>query len=290
MEENKDIEEENNSIEDINQPPEINTEEETSTVNSSEETASEPPSPNNDMEVHAHSHTPRNKWSHYFWEFLMLFLAVFCGFLAEYKLEHVIENQREETLMRSLTEDLQSDEKALKNYFNWRTEINRDFDALLLSLSKAESNDNAYLIYQKSKASVLRFGLPDVHEGTIQQLKNAGGLRLIRKKEILNEINKHYLNIARMKSIYDVEILLRVKLVESMGEVLDAKFLIEGQNNPPDSFRLATTETAKINNYMNSILAAKQINKRLINCLDSVRVSSIRLNDHIKKEYHFSNE
>ena len=29
------------------------------------------------MEVHAHSHTPGKKWTHYFWEFLMLFLAVF---------------------------------------------------------------------------------------------------------------------------------------------------------------------------------------------------------------------
>jgi len=43
------------------------------------------------MEVHAHSHTVpiaigRKKWTHYFWEFLMLFLAVFCGFLAEYQL------------------------------------------------------------------------------------------------------------------------------------------------------------------------------------------------------------
>src|SRR6187431_353606 len=108
------------------------------------------------MEVHTHSHTPRKKWSHYFWEFLMLFFAVFCGFLAEYKLEHVIENQRERTLMRSLTEDLRSDEITLTNYFNWRTEINRDFDSLLLLLSKASNDSNAYLIYKKSKASVLR--------------------------------------------------------------------------------------------------------------------------------------
>ena len=35
----------------------------------------------NIMEVHAHTHTARKKWTHYFWEFLMLFLAVFCGFL-----------------------------------------------------------------------------------------------------------------------------------------------------------------------------------------------------------------
>ena len=47
------------------------------------------------MEVHHHAHTARKKWTHYFWEFLMLFLAVFCGFLAEYTLEHKIEKARE---------------------------------------------------------------------------------------------------------------------------------------------------------------------------------------------------
>ena len=51
------------------------------------------------MEVHAHTHTARKKWTHYFWEFLMLFLAVFCGFLAEYQLEHKIEKDREKEYM-----------------------------------------------------------------------------------------------------------------------------------------------------------------------------------------------
>ena len=46
------------------------------------------------MEVHAHTHTARKKWTHYFWEFLMLFLAVFCGFFAENQREHNIEKQR----------------------------------------------------------------------------------------------------------------------------------------------------------------------------------------------------
>ena len=61
------------------------------------------------MEVHAHTHTPRKKWTHYFWEFLMLFLAVFCGFLAEYQLEHKIERDREKQYMQSMLEDLQKD-------------------------------------------------------------------------------------------------------------------------------------------------------------------------------------
>ena len=39
----------------------------------------------------------------------MLFLAVFCGFFAEYQLEHKIEKDRAKELARSLYEELQQD-------------------------------------------------------------------------------------------------------------------------------------------------------------------------------------
>src|SRR6187401_380061 len=61
------------------------------------------------MEVHAHSHTARKKWTHYFWEFLMLFLAVFCGSLAEYQLEHKIERDRARELAQNFYEELKND-------------------------------------------------------------------------------------------------------------------------------------------------------------------------------------
>ena len=67
------------------------------------------------MEVHAHSHTARKKWTHYLWEFLMLFLAVFCGFLAEYQLEHKIERDRGKQYIYSFYEDLITD----SSHFNF---------------------------------------------------------------------------------------------------------------------------------------------------------------------------
>ena len=71
------------------------------------------------MEVHAHTHPAsggtRKKWTHYFWEFLMLFLAVFCGFLAENQREHMIEHQREKQYMESLLSDLAADTTVLGN-------------------------------------------------------------------------------------------------------------------------------------------------------------------------------
>ena len=64
-----------------------------------------------DMEVHHHTHPGhhKKKWTDYFWEFLMLFLAVFCGFLAEYQLEHKIEKERGMQYLHSLHIDLQTD-------------------------------------------------------------------------------------------------------------------------------------------------------------------------------------
>src|SRR5512147_1958529 len=73
------------------------------------------------MEVHAHSHTSdpdshhgRKKFTHYLWEFLMLFLAVFCGFLAENQREHMVEHQREKEYIRSFVEDLKQDSAQLQ--------------------------------------------------------------------------------------------------------------------------------------------------------------------------------
>jgi hypothetical protein len=71
------------------------------------------------MEVHAHSHTARKKWTHYFWEFLMLLLAVFCGFLAEYQLEHKIEMDRELQIINSLVADLLDDNNNPSSMIDW---------------------------------------------------------------------------------------------------------------------------------------------------------------------------
>jgi hypothetical protein len=73
--------------------------------------------PSTNMEVHAHTHSGHGKktWREYFWEFLMLFLAVFCGFLAEWQLEHVIEHSREKEYMESMVIDIHTDSVNLAN-------------------------------------------------------------------------------------------------------------------------------------------------------------------------------
>src|SRR5688572_31846979 len=129
------------------------------------------------MEVHAHTHTARKKWTHYFWEFLMLFLAVFCGFLAEYQLEHIIEKDRETKYMRSMVEDLKLDTTELTDHIRLRIERDVLIDSLIFLLTETNIRENGNPIYYIS-----RIISPPIsffpNDRTIQQLKSAGGLRL----------------------------------------------------------------------------------------------------------------
>ena len=85
------------------------------------------------MEVHHHAHTPRKKWTHYFWESLMLFLAVFCGFLAENEREHIIEKKRAKEYARSLVHDLSTYTSQLSNFMRRVPFFVAKYDSFLLS-------------------------------------------------------------------------------------------------------------------------------------------------------------
>jgi hypothetical protein len=139
------------------------------------------------MEVHAHSHIERKKWTHYLWEFLMLFLAVFCGFLAENQREHYVEHQREKQYIRSLISDIATDTANINKMNGWFKLIQKNCDSVLIDLE----GNNKY--YSRNKSRHFRRvvnGYPDYiyTDRTMQQLKNAGGLRLIRNLSAADSI------------------------------------------------------------------------------------------------------
>jgi hypothetical protein len=143
------------------------------------------------MEVHAHTHTPRKKWTHYIWEFLMLFLAVFCGFLAENQREHMIEHKREKGFMVSMLGDLKADKDMLKNMHRTFTQIVSHLDSLIPFLEEGQAMDkNAENIYQH-QVNLNMFYKSVFADRTINQLKNSGNFRLIRKKIVSDKISEY---------------------------------------------------------------------------------------------------
>jgi hypothetical protein len=127
------------------------------------------------------------KWTHYFWEFLMLFLAVFCGFLAEYQLEHKIEKDREKQFIQSFIEDLETDTAAINKNLIFRKTKGDQLDSLidLLSEQKIKGYENELYYLGRMLVRTTRFQSSD---RTVTQLKYSGSLRLIRNENAADSI------------------------------------------------------------------------------------------------------
>jgi len=147
------------------------------------------------MEVHHHAHTARKKWTHYFWEFFMLFLAVFCGFLAENQREHYVEHQREKQFMRSLIEDLETDTLELYRAVDKADTVSLYSDSVVLFL---KSYKISKLVPSKFASLVGRAGQNQFlinTDRTSSQLKNSGAMRLIRNKKVSDFILSYWKQI-----------------------------------------------------------------------------------------------
>jgi len=157
------------------------------------------------MEVHAHSHTPRKKWTHYLWEFLMLFFAVFCGFLAEYQLEHKIEKDREKIYMRSMLDDLEKDTTSLNNAVAGNRFLLNGLDTLLDLLARPQT-DSAYQrsVFIHSLKYTYWYMPVQFSELTLSQLKYSGGFRLIRNRAVTSGILQYNQGLEACKYNYEL--------------------------------------------------------------------------------------
>jgi len=141
------------------------------------------------MEVHAHTHTARKKWTHYFWEFLMLFLAVFTGFLAENEREHFIEHKREKKLVKEMVEDLKKDSVYLDlclNKFIPNHLMLLDSAIRMLSEMSHEKDRQTYQAYLTATEWNYNY-IPT--ERTLSQLRSYGH-RLIRNGVVADQLSE----------------------------------------------------------------------------------------------------
>jgi len=143
------------------------------------------------MEVHHHSHTARKKFKHYAFEFFMLFLAVFCGFLAEYRLEHTIEKEREKQYMASLLRNLQVDTTELNVGIETLNELIRTYDTLIPLLEQTNATERANELYYYFFPT-LTYYFFQPSDRTIEQLRSAGVMRLIHNMDVSDSITTYY--------------------------------------------------------------------------------------------------
>ena len=144
------------------------------------------------MEVHHHAHHGGKKnWKSYFWEFLMLFLAVFAGFLAENQREHFVEHQREIKFARRLLSDLEQDSIYLENRIKLLEERQRAHKRFL----EIMNNPVRAADWEVMRGFVPLITTGSSHEfttATYNQMKTSGSLRYIDNDILTTSLQKYY--------------------------------------------------------------------------------------------------
>ena len=250
------------------------------------------------MEVHTHTHSSdpdpstssghrgRKKWTHYLWEFLMLFLAVFCGFLAENKREQMIEHRREKEYIKSFVEDLKQDRAQLEKIMRTFDEKLFFKDSLLQELANPEvfkNSSRAYFFFERSRH------FPDFiyTDRTIQQLKNSGGMRLLRNKSVSDSIVDYD---SKVRTVFIAQDQLN-SVVLTYGLEKSKLFqtrLIDTTNNGfqnPGIPLLSQTKN-EVEEFFNNMRDQKRFFTYLKGLDADLLSRGTRLIDFIEKEYH----
>jgi len=245
------------------------------------------------METHAHHlhHAPGKKFWHYFYEFLMLFLAVSCGFLAENMREKYVERNRETEFMKSLVEDLQMDTSQFSNIKIFRLDRLSKMDSLFIFFH--DHSNGPVPAYGYVLANKL-FGHAGFFQnsGTLDQLKNSGGLRVIRYRNVVDSIESYDQQIKRiaLRDIYETNFSFdHNKLLQRLfdGRAI-LKILTETNNmtNSASPSAVIKLNEQYLSEYLNSLRTFQTLVLKDMDLQVTVKDKAIRLITVIKKEYH----
>ena len=222
----------------------------------------------------------------------MLFLAVFCGMLAEYKLEHYIEHQREKKYISSLVRDIEMDIASLQSSYDARRIQVGYLDSLKYLLQNGyeqKLNDFYYYARHITRHTGFRY-----HDRTIQQLKNSGNMRLIRNPDAADSITVY--DNERMKtSLINLEgegEARRHIAFNYAGRIFDA-FTWDSMTDstgriirPVNSAALITKDKSLLNDFTFRVVTLKNVflftNRVILTTIQSAK----RLIEILKEEYN----
>jgi hypothetical protein len=222
------------------------------------------------MEVHHHPdlHHRKKKWKEYLLEFLMIFLAVTLGFIAENIRESISEHERAKVFAASMLKDLEADTAQLKPYRTYFDYAASNVDTLMQMLSSHDLKDipTGKLYWYGLWGGAHRFFVPN--DATFQQMKSSGSLRYFDKTVAYDVAN--YDRLCRMMQT------MEVSLNNIYGEARKSRALIFefryndlantiAQTNNVGRANKTSVDQNKIDSFMRSNPPLLSYDKTLIN-------------------------
>jgi hypothetical protein len=253
------------------------------------------------MEIH-HPHHPndKKKWAEYLLEFLMLFLAVFLGFLAENAREHMVERKRERYLISLLKKDITSDTAVLRPLIMEDMPLtNRlaDSTVRIMSSSTIIGNERNLIAIWMNATKWNNF-IPN--ERALSELKYAGRHNLIEHEDVKDEILK-YTQVINFSNSYQSGIIPAEHSVDTLQTVLltihDVQVLNKifydrlkdnsplSANDIPADMKFRTYDPAEFRRIARRIEQVNYLQNDMLGQYEKVYNEAVKLISLLDKEY-----
>lgn len=215
----------------------------------------------------------------------MLFLAVFCGFLAEYQLEHVIEHNKEKEYMKSMIEDLEQDTTEVNRAISVINTYDDNSDSLLNLLELTISTERPYIEKLYRLHYSIGAELASFSQRTISQLKNAGGLRLVRIKSVADSITLYDSKLQYLSAVFKSYDEISTQIFNAGKMIFDNQYIRHRFSS--EIISLLTYDRSVVRQYANCVYTFQAVGRYYISSLLQQKKLAIALMALIKQHYHF---
>jgi hypothetical protein len=234
----------------------------------------------------------------------MLFLAVFCGFLAENQREHYVEKHRSKEYAKSLLNDLKEDTAEISAGIRQNDFMILTFDSCIsIGLKYIDKPTIPGSFYYYSRFSTSAYSI-DWNESTLIQLLQSGNLRYFRNKQLVEKINKYHSWHGLIRTNNETDQQHRNKILEIRNRLLVAKHYepfalldipeeMKGRSDKIadqtmlQEYELQEGSSGILEEYINSLLDRKWRNRRFIKELyPKAFILASELIEMLKTEYH----
>jgi hypothetical protein len=243
------------------------------------------------MEVHHHPqlHHEKKPWKEYLLEGFMIFVAVTMGFFAETIREGISDGAKGREYIRSFVQDMKSDTASFSYLIRFDEKKVAVLNNMPPCFDTIENGRGSFgCLVPLIKIASFNHNL-SFTDGTMQQLKNAGGFRLLNNADkdsivAYDHAVKAYQNFEStlFQERQDIVRSVYVKLLDYKSQAAMFPDTGKGGVKTPVLF---STDKALLNEFFNDLFIYRRVNRTQGVMLKKLKTNATRLIKYFDKKY-----
>ena len=219
----------------------------------------------------------------------MLFLAVTLGFFVENQREHYIEHKRGLQYIRSFVEDLKTDTSRFSIVIKGFAKKEAQLDQLYLCNDSIRLNKGPSDCIRNIYAATIGYDDLIYTDRTLQQLKNAGGLRLLEEEDadsiILYDQLLRYLLKVESSSLQEMQTRVRASRnsVFAYSEITETSW---SKGTQPEKVDLISSDKELLNRFFNEVMVYRFACRFQFRQTIRLREKAVALIKFYSEKYH----